>query len=123
MELDKLNLQLFDSTDGHALDAAAIGVHAHSLDHCAPKNLREQQIAELEAVLANTSFAHEYAIMHLDKTDNERERDSVYDELERYHQTYTDTRKLLEDIDRDRLIRFEAALAWQKNTVLRGYQV
>ena len=87
------------------------------------RNLEEQQVVELEAVLANTSFAHEYALIHLNEVDNHRERNAIYDELERYHDTYAATRAVLESLDRPRLLKFETVLQWQKNAVLRGYRV
>lgn len=124
-----MNTDEFNPEDLEQAVAQAVNVMSQFLgldeqqERHAPPSPREQKIVELESVLANASFAHEYALMHLDKIDNERERDGALEELERYHGTYAEARKLLEEIDRDRLVQFETSLAWQKSAILRGYHV
>lgn len=124
MNRSELNQEDLDQAISQAVDVMAQFLGVQEIEEKRmPSSPIEQKIVELESVLANASFAHEYAIIHLNTVDSERERAMIAEELERYHETYAGARTLLAEIDNARLIEFEKTLEWQKNAILRGYKV
>lgn len=72
---------------------------------------------ECEVLLANSSLAHEYALMVLSELEDEDEKRLLVIELEKHKKAYFIARNRLSRINPDRLSSLEESLAQQKNAL------
>ena len=80
-----------------------------------------RQIQEMEMVLQNSSYGHEYAMIELAAAHDPMQLEEIHHKLEEYKQAYFQARQYLNDHHPERLKRLEQELHWQKSQVFRQY--
>ncbi|MDO8520256.1 MAG: hypothetical protein Q7T11_08865 [Deltaproteobacteria bacterium] len=73
---------------------------------------------ELEAVMTESAFGHEYARLSLKEDASYTRREALLANMDRHKQVYFWARQKMEKINPDRLISIEEGLRWQKEMVL-----
>lgn len=85
-----------------------------------PENLHGE-IKEMEMVLQNSSYGHEYAMMELQNTRGLWQQVEIQEKLEEYKQAYFQARRCLHRLHPERLRKLEEELAEQKIRIFKTY--
>jgi cell fate (sporulation/competence/biofilm development) regulator YlbF (YheA/YmcA/DUF963 family) len=80
-----------------------------------------RQIQEMEMVLQNSSYGHEYAMIELATTRNPAQLDDIHHKLEEYKEAYFHARQYLHENHPDRLEALERDLSEQKSRLFKKY--
>jgi hypothetical protein len=80
-----------------------------------------RQVKEMEMVLQNSSYGHEYAMIELASTSDPVQLDEIHHKLEDFKQAYFQARQYLRENHPDRLEALERELSEQKTRVFRQY--
>jgi len=80
-----------------------------------------QEIKEMEMVLQNSSYGHEYAMLELQKSEDFLMREELHDRLEQYKNAYFQARQYLSDNHPERLRILERDLLEQKMKIFKTY--
>ncbi len=80
-----------------------------------------RRILEMEMVLQNSSYSHEYAMMKLEAAGDFLERENLHQQLEASKNAYFRARQYLQEHHPDRLQTLEKNLAEQKSRVFKTY--
>ena len=75
---------------------------------------------ELEAVMTESAFGHEYARLSLKEDASYTRREALLANMDRHKQIYFWARQKMEKINPNRLASIEEGLRWQKEMVLRN---
>ncbi len=101
-------------SDNRAESAFLPAENTFSLEKISPAN-GPQKILELEASLANLSFAHAYALEDLKRVSMDwQKEEQILDEISTYQQNYFEVRKVLALLNEERVEKLEADLLRQK---------
>lgn len=79
----------------------------------------ETKEVELEAVLTQSAFGHEYALMNLTELTSYSHRQEIMIQLEEHKKTYFWAREMLLRINPEKLTTLEQELQVQKEVILR----
>ena len=80
-----------------------------------------EQIQEMEMVLQNSSYGHEYAMLELQESNSLLEAEELSERLEQYKTAYFNAREFLSEHHPNRLETLEQGLAEQKTRVFKIY--
>lgn len=80
-----------------------------------------RQVKEMEMVLQNSSYGHEYAMIELAATRDPLQVDEIHHKLEEYKKAYFQARQYLCENHPKRLEELERELSAQKNQIFRQY--
>lgn len=90
------------------------------LDQANPDS-KQKEIQEMEMVLQNSSYGHEYAMMELQETQCLLEKEALNFKLEEYKRAYFDAREFLSANHPRRLEILEQELVEQKVLVFKAF--
>lgn len=80
-----------------------------------------RQIQEMEMVLQNSSYGHEYAMIELATASDPVQLNEIHHKLEDFKQAYFQARQYLWENHPDRLEALERELSEEKTRVFRQY--
>jgi hypothetical protein len=80
-----------------------------------------RQIQEMEMVLQNSSYGHEYALIELAATHDPIQLDEIHHKLDEFKKAYFQARQYLFNHHPQRLEALEQELHLQKNQVFRQF--
>jgi hypothetical protein len=80
-----------------------------------------QEVLELEMVLQNASYGHEYALQELTEAKDLFQKEDLLSKIENYKRAYFMARRYLKKNNPDRLKQIESELLEQKNRVFGTY--
>lgn len=83
---------------------------------------KEQDSLELEMVLQNASYGHEYALQELADATDLLHKEDLLSKIDNYKRAYFMARRYLKRDNPDRLHKIETDLAEQKSRVFGSYQ-
>lgn len=82
---------------------------------------RFQEIQEMEMVLQNSSYGHEYALLELQESPGYLEQEQLHFRIEEYKHAYFQARQFLVEHHPGRLASLEEELVEQKSQVFQSY--
>jgi hypothetical protein len=87
-----------------------------------PTSQKSQNPRELEMVLHNSSFGHQYAMLELESTNDSIQQQALLEKMEAYRKVYFAARLSLEQRDPHRLQRVETSIQDQKVRIFGVYR-